>query len=317
VAFGLFERELPKFGPTAIVIRMLRWRLLLSVLFIAGMAGLCWLDWHASRPGIVLLPLAIVAALLAAGELLAMLRKRGHDPLAWVVYGGVLITLLFAALPGLWPGPGVGWIAAGFAVSVLLAFVGELKRYDGSGRATTNLAISVFAIAYVGGLIGFLIQLRLVGGGSGRLGMLALVSMIAIVKSSDIGQYTAGRVFGKHKLAPVVSPGKTWEGVCGGVMFALVAGWLIMTYVAEAMLPGGWFLDMWIGRVALYAIALVAAGLIGDLAESLLKRDAGVKDSSSWMPGFGGVLDLLDSLMGAAPIAYLFWAMGWVGNWTC
>jgi phosphatidate cytidylyltransferase len=145
--------------------------------------------------------------------------------------------------------------------------------------------------------------------------MLALVSMIAIVKSSDIGQYTAGRLFGKHKLAPMVSPGKTWEGVFGGVLFALVAAWLMMAYAAPAMLWDGWFLDVWIGRLALYAVALVAAGLVGDLAESLLKRDAGVKDSSAWMPGFGGVLDLLDSLLGAAPVAYFFWATGLLGKY--
>ena len=72
-------------------------------MFIAGLVGLCWLDWRAARPGIVLLPLAIVAAVLAAGELLAMFRKRGHEPLAWVVYGGTLVTVLAAAVPGLWP----------------------------------------------------------------------------------------------------------------------------------------------------------------------------------------------------------------------
>ncbi len=303
------------------MVRMLRWRLILSVVFIAGLVGLCWLDWHAARPGIVLLPLAIVAALLAAGELLAMFRQRGHDPLAWVVYGGTFITVLAAAVPGLWPGvvagmpvQGIGWVAIGIVVSVHLALVGELQRYDGAGRATTNLSLAVFAIVYVGGLVGCLVQLRLFGGGDGHLGMFALVSLIAIVKMSDIGQYTAGRLLGKHKLAPTVSPGKTWEGVAGGVVFAFVAAWLMMTFAAPAMLGGGQSVDMSTGRLALYSVALVAAGIVGDLAESLLKRDAGVKDSSAWMPGFGGVLDLLDSLMGAAPVAYLFWALGWVGN---
>jgi phosphatidate cytidylyltransferase len=302
------------------MVRMLRWRLILSVAFIAGLVGLCWLDWHAARPGIVLLPLAIVAAFLAAGELLAMFRKRGHEPLSWVVYGGTLATVVAAAVPGLWPAVvagtpvrGIGWVAVGLAVSILLAFVGELRRYDGSGRATANLALAVFAIIYAGGLVGFLVQLRLFGGGDGHLGMFALASLIAIVKTSDIGQYTAGRLLGKHKLAPTVSPGKTWEGVAGGVVFAFVAAWLMMTYAAPAMLGGGQPANISTGRLALYSVALVVAGIVGDLAESLLKRDAGVKDSSSWMPGFGGVLDLLDSLMGSAPVAYLFWTLGWVG----
>ncbi len=95
-----------------------------------------------------------------------MLRKRGFDPLAWVVYGGVVITLLSAVLPQFWPRLGVGWIGTGVAVSVLLAFVGELRRYNSSGQATANLAVAVFAIAYVGGLIGFLVQLRMLGGGA-------------------------------------------------------------------------------------------------------------------------------------------------------
>jgi phosphatidate cytidylyltransferase len=297
--------------------RMLRWRLLLSVVFISALVALCWLDLRAERPGIVLLPLALVAALLAAGELLAMFRKRGHQPLSWVVYGGVLVTLVAAAVPGLWPEvvagnpiQGVGWLAIGFALSVLLAFASELRRFDGGGRATAELALAVFAIAYVGVLVGFLVQLRLFGGGSGQLGMHALLSMIAIVKMSDIGQYTAGRLFGKHKLAPVLSPGKTWEGVAGGALFACVAAWLVneIAHHHEVAFSGA----EW-ARMIAYALALVTAGIVGDLTESMLKRDAGVKDSSAWMPGFGGVLDLLDSLMGAAPVAYLFWAMGWVG----
>jgi phosphatidate cytidylyltransferase len=126
-------------------------------------------------------------------------------------------------------------------------------------------------------------------------------------------------LIGKHKLAPSVSPGKTWEGAFGGVLFALLAAWLLVTYAAPAILGEGAAESFGLRSVALYAIALMASGLVGDLAESLLKRDAGVKDSSAWMPGFGGVLDLLDSLLLAAPVAYLFWAMGWMGAgwWGC
>lgn len=299
---------------------MLRWRLILGAVFIAGLVALCWLDWHADPPGLYLLPLAIVAAMLAANELLAMFRKSGHEPLGLAVYAGVLMAVVTSAVPRLWPGVadnsrvwGAGWIAIGLAAGMLLAIVSELSRYESGGRTTVNLAISVFAIMYVGGLIGFLIQLRLVGGG--RLGMFALISMIAVVKSSDIGQYTAGRLFGKHKLAPAVSPGKTWEGVFGGVVFAFAATWVMFEYAAPAMIGIGEAWDVWVGRLALFAVAMVTSGLIGDLTESMLKRDAGVKDSSDWMPGFGGVLDLLDSLLGAAPVAYLFWALGWVGVW--
>jgi phosphatidate cytidylyltransferase len=137
--------------------------------------------------------------------------------------------------------------------------------------------------------------------------MLALVSLIATVKMSDTGQYWMGRMFGRHKLAPAVSPGKTWEGALGGVLFAIGTAWLIFTWGDLALTVGDAI------AITSFAAAVAVAGIVGDLAESMLKRDAGVKDSSTWMPGFGGVLDLLDSLLGAAPVAYLFWALRMVG----
>jgi phosphatidate cytidylyltransferase len=120
---------------------------------------------------------------------------------------------------------------------------------------------------------------------------------------SDTGQYFVGRALGRHKLAPRVSPGKTWEGVGGGVVFGLIGAGLVFWLAGR----------FHVASVVTFALALVPAGISGDLAESLIKRDVGVKDSSTWMPGFGGVLDLLDSLLVAAPVAYLFWALGWVG----
>lgn len=320
-------------GPNRAVITrpMLRWRLTLGTLFIAALIGLCWLDYHASWPGIYLLPLALVVSLLGAGELLAMFRKRGHEPLPWVVYGGTAVVVLLAAAPGYlpshWTG-GVmgrlGWLALGLAAGLLVALIGELWRFESPGQATMQLALAAFEIMYAGGLMGFLIQLRLIGGGpfgsDGRWGMLALVSLIATVKLSDTGQYTAGRLFGRHKLSPIVSPGKTWEGAAGGWVFALVAAAIVFGWAARPMVglasnqafePSLSFSG--VIRLFAFAAGLTAAGIIGDLAESLLKRDAGVKDSSTWMPGFGGVLDLLDSLLGAAPVAYAFWALGLVG----
>jgi phosphatidate cytidylyltransferase len=301
---------------------MLRWRLILGTVIIAALVGLCILDYRAAWPGIYLLPLAAVLSLLGAGELLAMFRKLGHDPLAWTVYGGTLLTVLFAGAPGLLPSKCIsaitgqlGWLAMGLAAALLIAIISELMRYESPGRSTVQLALASFAILYVGGLMGFIVQLRLLGASSthgGRLGMLALVSLIATVKMSDTGQYTFGRLFGKHKLSPVVSPGKTWEGAAGGVAVAVLTAWLVFSVVARGMLgPTGVAIGM--PTIVLFGVAVAAAGIVGDLAESMLKRDAGVKDSSTWMPGFGGVLDLLDSLLGAAPVVYLFWAIGILG----
>jgi phosphatidate cytidylyltransferase len=294
-------------------------------LIIAALVVLCWLDYNAARPGLFLLPLATLLSLLGAGELLAMFRQRGHQPAAWVVYCGVLVTVLAAGTPVFAPslsgGSAVdrlGWLTIGLAAPLLLAITFELRRYQSSGQATTNLALTALAIVYVGGLIGAMVQLRLLSGGpwgsDGRWGMLALISLIATVKMSDIGQYTVGRLIGRHKLAPAVSPGKTWEGAAGGLAFAIVAALCLPWGHGAAAASGAAPMEINIALSAtIFAIVVAIAGMLGDLAESMLKRDAGVKDSSTWMPGFGGVLDLLDSLLGAAPVAYLFWALRWVG----
>jgi phosphatidate cytidylyltransferase len=296
---------------------MLTWRLTLGPLFIAALAGLCWLDIHAARPGAYLLPLAAVLAIAVAGELLAMFRKRGHGPLPWAVYGGTLLTVLAAGAPAIWPSdplePLAG-LAIGLAAGLVLAVIGEIGRYRLAGQVTVNLALSTFAIFYAGGLIGFLVALRLIGVGDGRWGMIALVSLVAIVKLSDIGQYTTGRLFGRHKLAPTISPGKTWEGALGGLVGAML-GAVVTVWFARVLTTSDSFTltASSIMSLVIYAIVVAIVGMLGDLAESLLKRDAGVKDSSNWLPGFGGVMDLVDSLLLAGPIAYVFWALGLLG----
>jgi phosphatidate cytidylyltransferase len=315
---------------------LLRYRLLLGALFIAGLAMLCWLDCEVTRPGAFLLPVALMVAWMGVVELLEIFNKRGRMPLPWVLFSGVLVTVLLAGLAVLWPEavnanvPGqLGWMAVGLIIGLYLALYGELQRYDTKWHTTINLGLEAFSILYLGGALGFIVQLRLLDlepkdpfgltASSGQAGMLALVSLIGIVKMSDVGQYAVGRVIGRHKLAPLISPGKTWEGVVGGLLFAiggafLVFGWAEPYIMGTSSAPPHFFGDaVRVVRVVIYAVVIAAAGILGDLAESALKREAGVKDSSSWMPGFGGVLDLLDSLLGAAPVAYLLWVLGLVG----
>jgi phosphatidate cytidylyltransferase len=295
---------------------MLRWRLILGTVLVAALVALCWLEVWLAVPGVVLLPLALLCGALAASELVAMFRARGHEPLDHIVYVGSLLAILVASAPALPFAAGrylnvgaLGLFAAIFAASLLFAVLGELRRYDGSGKATTNLALTMLAILYVGGLLAFLVQLRLIGD-KPWTGMFALLSLIAVVKMSDIGQYTVGRLIGRHKLAPQISPGKTWEGLFGGFVFAGLTAWLL---VEREAYPATWLSGPHFLHGAVYGVALASAGVIGDLTESMFKRDAGFKDSSTWMPGFGGVLDLLDSLLAAAPVGYLFWALGYFG----
>jgi phosphatidate cytidylyltransferase len=190
------------------------------------------------------------------------------------------------------------------------SFAGEMRRYVSPGGSIARIAHAALSIAYVGGLLGILVQLRIVMPPTqtgGVAGLFPLVSMIAAVKLSDTCQYIVGRSVGRHKLAPLISPGKTWEGAVGGILLAS----LIAAYGMAALRDGGgsfnatYYLIAW-----LYCLSISVAGLMGDLSESLLKRDAGVKDSSDWLPGFGGVLDLLDSILFAGPVAYIWWTTG-------
>jgi len=307
---------------------VLRWRLTLGPLLIALLVMLCWADTQAARPGIWLIPLAIVLCLLATREMLGLFHATGKTPLAWTVYVGTLLPVLATCAPIAWleyptdcPVGRLGWLACGLATGMLLALVGEMRHFSKSsqvesGQTITNLAAAALSILYVGGLLGFLVQLRLlpVAGNVSHGGMLAMLSMVIVVKATDIGAFTAGHLWGRRKMAPKLSPGKTWEGVAGGVTIALACAWLSLGPLANSLgivSERGW--AKWLGGVLLYGLLVSAAGILGDLAESLLKRDAGVKDSSTWLPGFGGVLDLLDSLLVAAPVAYFCWVSGLLG----
>lgn len=295
---------------------MLRWRLISGTVIVTILVALCWLDARAERPGIYLAPLAVVLCVLATGELLQMFRARGGNPLAVTMYVGTLLPVAASCVPVFWPdGPvsRLGWLSCGLATGLAVLVLGEMWRYGRAekfpGKPTGNLALAALSVLYVGGLVGFLVQLRLLpGSGELNLGLVPLLSLVFVVKVSDTGQFFVGKQFGKRKLAPILSPNKTWEGAVGGIgASALVTATILTLYLESMSGLAGW------SRVLSYCLLLCVAGLFGDLAESLLKRDAGVKDSSAWLPGLGGALDVLDSLLLAAPVAYACWALGLVG----
>jgi len=307
--------------------KMLRWRLILGVLITAVFAALCWLDVRSARPGAYLLPLTVLLGILATHELLNLFRAGGHRPKVWSMAAAALLPMAASCVPLLWesypadcPVGRLGWLAAGLVAGLVVAVIGEMRGYVANnqpGKITTNLAMLSFATLYLGGLFGFLIQLRLlsVGETPGRIGMLALLSLLLVVKFGDTGAYFVGRAWGRHKLAPALSPGKTWEGAVGGLAASVGGALVALGPLANALgclETMGW--GRWIGESVVYGLLVGVAGMMGDLAESLLKRDAGVKDSSSWMPGFGGVLDMLDSILLAAPVAYACWVLGLVGG---
>jgi phosphatidate cytidylyltransferase len=157
-------------------------------------------------------------------------------------------------------------------------------------------------LSYVAVFVSLTVQLRWIDGG--KLGYLPLASLVVATKCGDTSAYFAGRLFGKTKLCPLISPGKTQAGAVGAFIGAAIGSWAWFHF-ATALLanakPGPWY------SAVIYGLILGVVGLVGDLAESLIKRDVGQKDSAPLLPGFGGLLDLLDSVIFTGPVAYLLW----------
>jgi phosphatidate cytidylyltransferase len=300
---------------------MLRWRLLLGTLIIAALAAICWLDVNATVPGSWLLPIAVIAAVLATNEVLDLAALAGLRPLRWTVYAGNVVLVVSTWLAMLeqhwrkgWPlewGPAAyAWevvVLFAFGAAVFFVVFGEMWRYQKPGGNMANLATGVFTVVYVGMMLCLAVEMRIVWGVG------ALAAWVIVVKMGDTGAYTVGRLIGRHKMAPAISPGKTLEGAVGAVVFSCFGAWAAFRWLVPAMTPSSVQPGPWWGWIA-FGFLVGIAGLAGDLAESLLKRDVGVKDSSTWMPGFGGVLDILDSLLLSAPVAWFCWASGLVGK---
>jgi len=291
----------------------------MSAVILVPVLGLFWLDdqAHFGRPGLWLLPLAAVLCAAACAELLAMFAPQAGQPSRLVVLAGALLTTLSPAAPMLWrsypadcPLGRFGWTVLALTSGLVLALAVETWRFQAPGQSVVRVALAMLVIAYVGLLLGFLLHLRLLY--ADRRGLLALFSLVLVVKLADTGAYFTGKTCGRHKLAPWISPGKTVEGLVGGILAACLASWLALCVLA----PRAW--ETWRPVPAWawisYGATLTLAGLVGDLAESLLKRDTGHKDSGRWLPGLGGALDILDSALVAAPVGYLWWASGMLGG---
>lgn len=174
-------------------------------------------------------------------------------------------------------------------LSTLAIFLWQGIKYAAIG-AFANCGANLLIICYLGVLTSFVIKLRI------DFGPVAFLMFVFVVKCCDIGAYTFGRLFGKHKFSPIISPKKTWEGMAGGVLFSIIVA-SIFAKVFDIM-------PLW--AAVIFGAVFAYLGQLGDLAESMLKRAAETKDSASSVPGFGGVLDIIDSPLGSAIFAYLF-----------
>jgi phosphatidate cytidylyltransferase len=229
------------------------------------------------------------AVVVAIWELRKGFLAKGIDlPEQPLMLGGVVMVVVayFYGAPAL---------VTATAVSALVIMLWLLRR--GVEGYVQNATASVFTLVYVP-FLGSFVALMLAEGGATDFdrwddGVKGIVTFIVVTIASDIGGYFAGVLFGRHPMAPVISPKKSWEGFVGSLVFCVIAGWALVTYLLEG--------DWWVG-VALGLIAVVMATL-GDLCESVIKRDLGIKDMSQVVPGHGGLMDRLDSLLATiAPV---------------
>ncbi len=291
---------------------MLGWRLGLSAVIIPALWGVFWLDHRSGPEAWILLGLCLAVAARCAWETVVLLRVRNLAPALWVALPATLVVVAAGWTHRLGDGAStaapialgdLGGIAVAFSFAVLWVFLAAAIRYEAPGTSMETAGAELLAVAYVGLLLAVTAQLRWVAGS--QAGYLALGSLVVTAKGGDVGAYTFGRLFGKRKMSPKLSPGKTWAGAFGGVLAGALssAAWL---HFAPPAFDAAWRPSPFAWS-ALYGAIVAVAGIVGDLCESLIKRDVGKKDAAPLMPGFGGLLDLVDSVLYAGPVALVLW----------
>ncbi len=293
---------------------MLRWRITISIVLVSILAGLFWFDHYRGGTAPLLLIFTVLIGARGSWELIELLKTRNPRlsyPL--VVIGCSLVIasgwahVWFPQLPGETPRAStlttLGVVSLTLSSVVLMLLIAGAIRYRRPGDNMETLSAEMTTVAYIGVLLAVTAQLRWVGGV--ELGYYALASVLVAAKSGDIGAYILGKNIGGRKMAPLLSPGKTWAGAVGSIVGSILGGSAWMYFAlhqfAPDAKPGAWWC------LALYSGLIGLAGLVGDLCESLIKRDVGRKDSAPLMPGFGGLLDLLDSVIFAGPVAVGMW----------
>jgi len=246
----------------------------------AGLGALVLVPLLTYRPAFVL----VIAAAVVVGvwEMVrAISAAEARPPLVPLLVGGAG-TMFLAWFSG------AEALVVGLVLTVIAVLLWRLA--DGPVGFQRDVTAAALVAAYVPFLAGFAVLLLLPADGE-----LRVIAFIATVVCSDVGGYVFGVLFGRHPMAPTVSPKKSWEGMAGSLLFCAVGGACFLIFFFD----GAW----WHG--VLYGLAIAVAATLGDLAESMIKRDLGIKDMGSLLPAHGGLMDRLDSLLTAAPVAYL------------
>jgi phosphatidate cytidylyltransferase len=242
---------------------------------------------------VVIAAFAMAAGLFEFYSLSKKLELKADAAIGYLGAAALFIGFVFDA-----PTKAPELILLTLALFVIVLLITQTFRFQKDfSKLLTGVGVTLLGVIYVALLGGFLVAMR-VGFESGiNLSTKLLGYFFIVIFISDTGAYYAGRAFGKHKLAPAISPGKTVEGLIGGLL-AAAAGAAIATATFFHELPFQFSIPL--------AVVLAAVGALGDLAESAMKRGAGTKDAASILPGHGGFLDRLDSLLFGAPILYYF-----------
>src|SRR2546426_9451944 len=249
------------------------------------------------------LTIIVVLAVTGLAEFYGLAQKRDLVCFSgWGTVGGLLLMIgTFLNLTGRLGTSGSPSRVNDFETSFLILFVLGLCLRQFFSRSSTAglLAISttLFGLMYVPWLLNFIQKINFFPGVQGHY---YLLYFVLITKFSDTGAYSVGSLFGRHKMIPRISPGKTWEGFAGAILVSTLASLIFVHFLGHQMAGMNWQHAIALG------VILGTAAVVGDLIESLFKREAGVKDSGKFFPGIGGILDLLDSLLFNAPLMYLY-----------
>lgn len=294
---------------------MLSYRLATSAVMISVLVGVLILDQKLAPWFPLWFLTASVVMTKCSLEFVGLLRATGMRPSANTVVGGGLALIAANWVPHLMIiGSSMGsqvaahdlsahafaWPMWAFAVIVMAAFLGQSAQFQGTGGVTSSIAGTILATAYVGILGSFIIQMRWLDGPYD--GLIPLLLLLLTAKGADTGAYTVGRLAGRHKLWPKLSPNKTIEGAAGGMLFGILGAFLVVGICRLVSINT----LSWPATIG-YGVVVGIAAQLGDLMESMIKRDCSRKDAAGTLPGFGGLLDVLDSLLFAGPVAYGYW----------
>jgi phosphatidate cytidylyltransferase len=227
--------------------------------------------------------LGLIGGLVALHELYTMAREV--RPLVIAGYLGFVLALLGLQLGG------VAWMVGGILTTLFFSFV-VFGLSHTRPSATAAFGVTLLGVVWVGAGIGFLLLVRDIP----DHGFWAVMAVLFTVFAADTAAFFVGRSLGRHKMAPAISPGKTWEGFVGGVVAAMVAAFVVLYNDRDDFLS--------VPEMLLLGAAVALASVFGDLFESAVKRDLTVKDSGRLLGGHGGMLDRMDALLWAGPAAY-------------